>query len=109
MEPFLMAAADENVLRDVSRTPSLIVANIRLVRQLENKKTELRRLKRSLKHKDQQILALRNHILEMKKKNTTPNDGTNNILVDFENMKVDEEDIDPDFRQLEVLEEEVIY
>jgi hypothetical protein len=88
MEPFQPFLDDfDNVLHDVSRKPALVMANFKLVRQVENKKNEIRRLRKSLKHKDQQILALRKYIIDMKKKNPTPNDETANILVDFGKYK----------------------
>ncbi|XP_060848016.1 uncharacterized protein LOC132927494 isoform X2 [Rhopalosiphum padi] len=100
MEPFVLAAFDNNVLHDVSSRP-LVMANFRLVRQLDLKKKEVRRLEKTLKHKNQQLVALRKYIEYMKKDNPTTNDEAANILVDFGNMKVDEEPFDYDYLPLE--------
>ncbi|XP_025203309.1 uncharacterized protein LOC112600325 [Melanaphis sacchari] len=85
-------AAPNNADNTLNKS-SLIGTNIKLMEELNKRKVKIRRLERSIKHKDQQILSLRKYILQMKKEHSMPDDD---ILLDtFENMNVDEEIIDP--------------
>jgi len=89
MDPSWLANFNNVVVENTASKSSLMVANFKLLKVLEKKKKEIKRLKKSLKHKDQQILALRNYISEMKKENPITNDvnACTGILYSFGKYK----------------------
>jgi len=82
MDPSWLANFNNIVVENTASKSSLMVANFKLFKVLEKNKKEIKKLKKSLKHKDQQILALRNYISEMKKENPITNDAIATGILD---------------------------
>lgn len=82
MDPSWLANFNNIVVENTASKSSLMVANFKLLKVVDKNKKEIKRLKRSLKHKDEQILALRNYISEMKKENPLTNDANATGILD---------------------------
>lgn len=82
MDPSWLANFNNIVVENTASKSSLIVANFKLLKVVDKNKKEIKKLKRSLKHKDQQILALRNYISETIKENPITNDANATGILD---------------------------